>query len=350
MNPERVRTGERVPHGGSDDADLLDFSANTNPRVPSGVREVYEAAFDESQRYPNDGYPAFRTAAANVVACGPEQVVPTPGGLAAIRLAIATRIEPGDSVLVPEPSFSEYAREVDLQGGDPTFVPHDAILDADLEPHEMVVVCQPNNPTGDAYSPEGLRAFAERCRAADTELLVDEAFLDFTPFPSLAGEPGVVVARSLTKMYGLPGVRVGFAVAAGNRLTDLETARRPWNLSTPAAAVGTHCLRGEAFVDETRERVRRERSRLSSALSTQFEVFDSDAPFLLFDVGEASVDDLLASARERGVVLRDARSFRGLDNHVRVAVKNREANDELLAALELSNAVEEAADDQEAER
>jgi L-threonine-O-3-phosphate decarboxylase len=347
MNPERVRAGERVPHGGSDEPDLLDFSANTNPRVPPGAREVYDAAFEKSRRYPDDRYREFRTAAAAVVDCAPERVVPMPGGLAAIRLAIGTRIGPGDSALVPEPSFSEYAREIDLQGGDPSFVAHDAVLDADPEPYELAVVCQPNNPTGESYSPERLRAFAEQCRTTDTDLLVDEAFLDFTPLPSLAGEPGVIVARSLTKMYGLPGIRVGFAVATGDRLADIETARRPWTLSTTAAAVGTYCLRDEEFAAETRTRIRRERSRLANALSTRFDVFESDSPFLLFDAGGASVDDLLASARERGVVLRDARSFRGLENHVRVAVKDRDANDELLAALELSDAVDEADDDQE---
>ncbi|MFB6220070.1 MAG: threonine-phosphate decarboxylase CobD [Halolamina sp.] len=340
MNPERVRTGERVPHGGSDDADLLDFSANTTTRVPDGAREVYQAAFETARRYPDDSYPEFRDAAADTVGCEPAQVVPAPGGLAAIRLAIATRVEAGDTVLVPSPSFSEYAREVSLQGGDPVFVPNDEVLDADPEPHEMAVVCQPNNPTGEAVDPAALRGFADRCREAGTELLVDEAFLDFTDLGSLAGHPGVVVARSLTKMYGLPGIRVGFAVASGDRLADLKTARRAWNLSTPAAAVGSHCLRDEAFVARTRVRVRVERERLRDALSTRFEVFDSDAPFLLFDAGDESVEDLLTTARDAGVVLRDARTFRGLDNHIRVAVKDRAANDQLLAALGLSSAVE----------
>lgn len=338
MEPDRVRAGERVPHGGSDDADLLDFSANTNPRVPDGARDVYEEAFEAARRYPDDGYPAFREAAARTVGCAPEQVVPTAGGLAAMRLTIASRVERGDSVLVPAPSFSEYGREVDLQGGHPEFVAPDEVLATDPAPYSMVVVCQPNNPTGEAVDPAVLRAYAERCRDCGTELLVDEAFLPYTDLSSLAGEPGVVVARSLTKIYGLPGLRAGFAVATGDRLDDLETARRPWSLSTPAAAVGAHCLRDERFVARTRSEVRVERERLRSALASRFEVSDSDAPFLLFDAGAESVDDLLATARERGVVLRDARTFRGLDNHVRVAVKDRQANDQLLAALGLEGA------------
>jgi L-threonine-O-3-phosphate decarboxylase len=335
MDPDAVRGATRVSHGGEADPDVLDFSANTNHRTPDGARAVYATAFDEARRYPDDAYSAFRAAAASVVGCDPEQVVPTPGGLAAIRLAIATRVGPGDSVLLPAPSFGEYAREVELQGADPAFVEHDAVLEVDPSPHAMAVVCTPNNPTGEAADPDRLREFAARCRDAETDLLVDEAFLGYTDLPSMAGTEGVVVARSLTKLYGLPGVRAGYAVATDDRLADLETARRAWNLSTPAARVGAHCLRDEAFVRETRDAVERERARLREALATRFDVSPADAPFLLLDVGDRSVDELVARARERGVAVRDATTFRGLDSHVRVAVKDRTANDRLLEALDV---------------
>ncbi|UHH24578.1 threonine-phosphate decarboxylase CobD [Halobacterium noricense] len=333
MDPDAVRDASRVPHGGSDDPDVLDFSANVNPRMPPGVREVYEAALDDAARYPNDGYPEFRAAAAEYVDCTAERVVPTPGGLAGIRLAIETRVEPGDSVLVPYPSFGEYAREVELQGADPAFVPHDELLDADPNEHAMAVVCNPNNPTGDRYDVDALREFARRCRESDTELLVDEAFLGFTEAASLAGTPGVVVARSLTKLFGLPGIRAGFLVASGHRLDDLQTARRAWNLGTPAAAVGAHAMRQHEFVFETRERVASERQRMSQELADGFTVHDSDAPFLLLGVGGRDVDDLLVETEARGVAIRDATTFSGLDSHVRVAVCTPEENDRLLAVL-----------------
>ena len=85
----------RVPHGSSDDPDVLDFSANTNPRVPPGARDVFEGSFDATRSYPDDGYPDFRAAAAGFVGCNPEQVVPTAGGLEAIRLAIGTSVRAG---------------------------------------------------------------------------------------------------------------------------------------------------------------------------------------------------------------------------------------------------------------
>ena len=291
----RLAGDDRVPHGSSDDPGVLDFSANTNPAAPEGAAGVYADAFDAARSYPDDGYPDYRAAAAAHVDAGPEVavdpdwVVPTPGGLAAIRLALATAVDSGDSVLVPAPSFGEYAREVRRQGGEPVFVAHDAVLDRDPGDAAAVVVCNPNNPTGDAYDADALRAFAGRCRASGTLLLVDEAFLGFTDRPSLAGSPGVVVARSLTKLFGLPGLRAGFAVATGER-----------------------------------------RDRLAGG----FDVHESAAPFLLLDAGSSErVDAALAAAREANLALRDARTFRGLDSHLRVAVRRPNENDRLCEVL-----------------
>ncbi|GAB7019865.1 aminotransferase class I/II-fold pyridoxal phosphate-dependent enzyme [Halostagnicola bangensis] len=349
MDPDSVREGQRVPHGGEPDKEILDASANTNPFVPNGVEEVYADALEDSRRYPDDEYPEFRAAAAEYVGCESKNVVPTPGGLAAIRLAMETALEPGDRVLLPYPSFGEYAREVTLQGGVPIFAPHDAMLEATtnlLESCALAVVCTPNNPTGDAADLSALETFANRCGEAGTTLLVDEAFLGFTDFPSAVGQlqrsgqrwEHVVVARSLTKLFGLPGIRAGFAVASGEHAERLETARRAWSLGTPAARAGAYCLEQDAFVAETRERVERERERMRDALESRFDVFPSDAPYLLCDVGDEDVPSIIASARNRGVAVRDATTFRSLESHIRVAVKDRRRNDRVLEALDVEPA------------
>ncbi len=335
MDPDSVPGVDRVPHGGTTDTDVIDCSANTNPRTPPGVAGVYRDALDAARRYPDGDYPAFRGAAAEVVDCDPASVLPTPGGLAAIRLTVATTVTVGDSVLLPRPSFAEYAREVRLQGGEPAFVAHDEVLETDPGDHALAVVATPNNPTGDCPPPDDLRRFAARCRAADTPLLVDEAFLGYTDRDSLAGTAGTVVARSLTKLYGLPGVRMGYAVATGDLGHALRTARRPWAVSTPAAAVGTHCLGQRAFVRETRERVRRERARLREGLADRYEVHPSESPFLLVDVGDEDPATVCRRTREAGVVLRDATTFRGLDSHVRIAVRDAETTDRVLEALDV---------------
>jgi L-threonine-O-3-phosphate decarboxylase len=331
---------DRAPHGSSDDPDLLDFSANTNPAVPEGVETVYREAFAAARGYPPEPPAAFREAAADYVGCDPEAVVPAPGGLAAIRAAVALAVDPGDTALVPAPSFGEYAREVRLQGGEPAFVPATDVLDADPSGHALAVVCTPNNPTGTAYDRDALTRFAARCREAETRLLVDEAFLGFTDRPSLAGTEGVVVARSLTKLFGLPGIRTGFAVATGEFGAALASARRPWNLSAPALATGAYCMRRDEFISDTRARVRSERARMRAALAERYAVRPSGAPFLLLDVGSdgRSVEAVVREARDRGVAVRDATTFRGLDSHVRVAVRRPAENDRLLAAFGVGGA------------
>lgn len=333
MDPEAVRNVERVPHGGTVDPELLDFSANTNPARPSGLTAVYDAVLAASRRYPSDDYSDFRAAAADYVGCDPLDVIPTAGGMDAIRLAVCVTVGAGDSVLVPQPSFGEYVREVRLQGGTPVPTAHDDLLDRDPSEFALVVVCNPNNPTGETYSTSDLLAYAADCREAGTALLVDEAFLDFTGRTSLASEPGVVVARSLTKMFGLPGLRAGFAVATGDLNDRLDAARLPWGLSWPAAEVGTYCLGQTAFVEETRARVDHERERMRMALTPAYDVWPSESPFLLVDAGDRDVDALLDYARNRSILLRDARTFPGLDSHVRVAVKRHRENDRLLDAL-----------------
>ena len=335
MNVDTAADLDRAPHGSSDDPELLDFSANTNPVVPEGLEAVYREAFAASRTYPREPPAAFREAAADYVGCEPEAVTPTPGGLAAIRATIALAVDPDDTVLVPAPSFGEYAREVRLQGGEPAFVPADQVLDTDPAGHALAIVCQPNNPTGTVYGESALRRFAKRCRAAGTLLLVDEAFLGFTDRRSLAGTSGVVVARSLTKLFGTPGLRAGFAVATGRFGSALERTRRPWNVSAPALATGAYCLDQSAFIAETRERVRTERERMREALAERYAVHPSDAPFLLVDVGddERTVERVMTDARGYGVAIRDATTFRGLDTHVRVAVRLPAENDRLLAAM-----------------
>lgn len=334
MDPDSVDDVSRVPHGSSDESDVLDLSANINPRTPDGSRGVYEAAFEDARSYPNDGYPEFRSAAAGYVGSDPESIVPTAGGLSAIRLTIGVTIEPGDRVLVPYPSFGEYAREVKLAGGEAVTVPHDELLGHDPGGYAMAIVCTPNNPTGDCPPANELRSFADRCASAGARLLADEAFLGFTERESLAGREHVVVARSLTKLFGLPGLRAGFAVAEGDLLDRLRTARSAWSLGGPAAAVGTHAMRDEEFIADTRRRIARERAFLRDGLEARgFEVAPSEAPFVLCDVGEAP-SELLATCHDRGIVLRDATTFRGLDRHVRIAVRSREATERLLSVLD----------------
>lgn len=324
----------RAQHGGSNDPWILDFSTAINPSTPSGVARVYESTLAASQSYPADDYSAFRATAGEYVGCEATEIIPTAGSLAAIRLIIATTVGPGDPVLVPSPSSGEYAREVRLQGGEVTYAHHRDVLDIDPAEFALVVVCSPNNPTGNSYSSEELEAYADWCIDVGTPLLVDETFIDYTDLRSIAGHDGAIVTRSLAKLFGLPGLRAGFAVATGRYRKRLDATRLTWGLDTPAAAVGTYCMQQSEFVEETKVRVREERERMQNRLERRFDVFPSDAPFLLLELrGSDTVDGLLSTLREHDITVRDARTFRELENHIRVSVRLPDENDRLLDAL-----------------
>lgn len=337
MTTDGTRAGHRVPHGGVDGRNLLDFSATVNPDHPDGVSRVYEAAKSTARSYPPEDYCEYRVAAGEYLDVEPARVVPTAGGLAAVRLATAVAVDAGDRALVPSPVVGEYARAVALQDGVPELVPDDGLLDRDPSGYALAIVCNPSDPTGELHETDDLLRFAERCRRAGTVLLVDEAFHGYTDRATLAGQPGVVVTRAPAQLFGLPGIRFGFAVAAGELRDRLSAARRTWPLSGPAEAVGTHCLEQTGFVERSREQMRAERARLADALASEYDVHPSDSPFLLLDVGDRDVDAVVGRATERGVAIRDATSFQGLDNHVRVSARRPPENDHLLWALDVAD-------------
>lgn len=331
MDPDALQDVDHVIHGGTADPQVLDFSAPVNPESPSGVTGVYESALSAARRYPTDDYTAFRNAAGDFLGCEGLHVVPVPWGIGGIRLAFETLVDAGDPVCFPEPVFGEFVREARVQGAQATFVDAADLLDTDPAEYRVVAVAQPNNPTGLGYETAALRSFVERCRGADTTVLLDEAFQGYTDRPSFAGTDGVVVVRSMSTLFGLPGLLTGYLVATGDLFTRIEAGRPCWAMSTPAATVGEYCLRQRDFVERTRERVDEERARMRARLRARFDVPPSEGPFLLCEVDD--VDRVLDEARAAGIVLRDASSFRGLDSHVRVAVRRPDENDQLLEAL-----------------
>jgi histidinol-phosphate/aromatic aminotransferase/cobyric acid decarboxylase-like protein len=334
MDRASILGTDQPVHGGTGDHGVVDFGSGVNASQPPGVASVYESALSTARRLPLDDYAEFRTAAADVLGCAPRQVVPAAGVFGALRQALEVTAGPGDHVLVPEPGCDEYAREVRLQGATPEFVASDVVLDVDPEPYAAVVVDNPTDPAGRIRDVTALQSYAERCRAAGTLLVVDEAFLGFVDGASVAGTPGAAACHSVTNVYGLPGLRAGVVAATGDVRDRIEGARLTYNLSSPAVAVATYCLGRSGFRERTAERVRSERPRLVDRLSALgFDVLSGDGPLVCFDARAVGVDAVLAATRARDLVVRDARSYRTLDAHVRVTVRRPDENDRLVDAL-----------------
>ena len=330
-----------VPHGGTADPAILDFSANTNPAIPVGVRGVFSQSFDRCTRY-RTSHPGYTAAVADHCGCPQGWVLPTGGGIAALSTAITALTDPGAVVTIAGPTFGEYARLVRVAGGSVRPV---ALLDlaaADVSASDLIIICTPNNPCGRLIPIDRRDRLLEVAATEEVPVLIDEAFIDFTAVPSAAGHPAAIVARSETKVFGLPGLRAGALIVPPRYREKVEAVQDPWSIGTPAAMVAAFCLQQTEFITATRQRVALERARMRTALTPAFEVSPSAAPFLLCRPRHPStigvdpadpVGGLCRRAAAAGMAIRDARSFDGYDEHIRIAVRRPHENDQLLSVL-----------------
>lgn len=334
--------------GASSDG-FLDFSANINPLGPpaAALAAGAEALRGESGRYPDLHYPELGAALAGYLEVLPETVLPTNGGAEALFLAARTAVEGsvGSKAIVLEPTFSEYAAAARAAGFEVVrvvarrpasgFCLDLAVLDEALDDSRdtgLVFLCNPNNPTGDAVPREEVLRAAERVRKAGAVLVVDEAFADFAPRLSVASEvdDALLVARSFTKFFAVPGLRLGCLVAQDpGRVRVFQPS---WSVNAVAAAVGVATANEAPFVEATLAEVALRRRELFLALEglPGITPYPGAANFLLVR-GPRGLPEELA---RRGILVRGCEPFCGLGpGFFRVAVRRKEENERLAQTL-----------------
>ena len=317
--------------------DMVDFAVNVWPgQRPAALEAALAGALEGSARYPDER--AARTAIALRHGRSYDEVLLTDGACEAFWL-IAHAFRPVTAALV-HPGFTEPEAALRAVGSDIVRVflePEHWRLDAAAVPDsaECVVLGNPNNPTGTLVPPASITALARAGRL----LVVDESFMGFVPSDtaSLAGArevAGLVVVRSVTKLWSLAGIRAGYALAAPELVERLAAHRQPWSVNSLACAALTVCAADESTPRRVASEVAAARAQLSDALAAlpRIRVWPSSANFLLLrtDAGP----DLVGALARRGIAVRPAASFPGLDErHIRVAVRGREDNALLVAAM-----------------
>ncbi|HEX5700844.1 MAG TPA: threonine-phosphate decarboxylase [Rubrobacter sp.] len=321
--------------------ELLDFSQNINPLgTPRGALEAARRAlYEDSSRYPDLEYTGLRGALAAYLGVGAEMVVPTNGGAEALFLA-ARAAGKGGKALVLEPTFSEYAAAAAASGKEPVRrvarreedFEWDSTPLRDLEGVSVVFLCNPNNPTGDLLDRGAVLEVADRVVEAGAVLVVDEAFADFVPEISVTDmvDRGLWVARSFTKFFAIPGLRLGCLVCddAGR----VQAQQPSWPVNSVAAAAGIAAVEDRGFAEASRAEVARLREDLFGALSAlpDLQPFPGAANFLLVR-GPDGLPERLAG---RGVLVRGCGPFHGLGSwFFRVAVRSEEESGRLVAAI-----------------
>jgi threonine-phosphate decarboxylase len=321
--------------------ELLDYSQNINPLgTPSAALEAARRAlYEEFGRYPDLDYSELREALAGYLGTSPLKVVPTNGGAEALFLA-ARAASPGKA-LVLEPTFSEYAAAARAAGmgvvrrvarrREDGFRLDPAAVE-DLDGISVVFLCNPNNPTGDSLDRREVLEVAERVREGGAVLVVDEAFADFVPEIGVAAEidKGLCVARSFTKFFAIPGLRLGCLVC--DDAPRVQALQPSWPVNVVASAAGISAARDVRFAETSVAEVGRLRGELHASLAAlpDIEPFPGAANFLLVRGPEG----LPESLARRGVLVRGCDPFVGLGpGYFRVAVRTKDENGRLVAVI-----------------
>jgi threonine-phosphate decarboxylase len=331
--------------------EIADFSASINPLgLPHRVRDAVAGALDSLVHYPDADCAGLKQALAAAHGLTTAHVAVANGSTELIYQIPAMLA--GRRALIVSPAFSEYGhalaqhgwqvRRLLLSPADGFRLDPAALENALAAGCDALYLCNPGNPSGMLYPPDLIAEVYRLCRASGTFLVLDEAFMDFCEEASakgiIAAEEHGLVLRSMTKFFGIPGLRLGYALAHPGLIGRLEERGIPWCVNTLAQVAGTAALRDSEYRRQTIEYVGQERSRLCERLSRlpQLSVHPSQANFLLVEVsGGLTAAGLKERLLAQRILIRDCANFAGLDSRFfRIAVRTAEENQRLLTGLE----------------
>ncbi|MEK3701861.1 threonine-phosphate decarboxylase CobD [Paenibacillus sp. FSL R10-2199] len=337
---------------GENSGGFLDFSANINPLgPPPGVLALLRDAVSAITAYPDPGHRRLKALLAENLGVGMDWITVANGAaesMALLLLAAAPR-----RVGIVEPCFSEYRQLAEQFGAEVLSVQgtrgsdYRASVDEIsglLEQTDLLFLGQPNNPNGVQYPLDELRVLARRAEACGTILAVDEAFIDFIPeadrqslLPELGAYRHMVLVRSMTKFFAIPGLRLGFTAAHPELAAAMTGKQVTWSVNGLALLAGEACLQsGDGYVQETRALIAAERQLLRQGLlELGCEVPPGEANFLLLRLPAPwSAQELQQRLGAGGILVRSCAMYPGLEpGHMRVAVKGRADNARLLREL-----------------
>ncbi len=347
------------PHGGNvyelaqalglEVRDLLDFSANINPLgMPEGARRAALEAWPELGHYPDTHCLELREALAAYHGLDPTRILVGNGSTELIYL-LARALNPRQALIVT-PAFSEYERALRVSQVPVAFhaTSEDRYFTLSQAPDpqgaDLVFLANPASPSGALLPPDELSRIIAALEAAGAYPILDEAFIDFVEAASLKSRlrdfARLLILRSFTKFFGIPGIRLGYLLAAPELVQRLAAVQEPWSVNTLAQAMGRACLEDLDYMKRTREFISQEKEYLYNRLRALPGLlpFPSQVNYLLVKLIRPGLTTagLQAMMLAHRIVIRDASNFRGLDERFfRVAVRLRAENDRLLEALEM---------------
>ncbi|MBI3615901.1 MAG: threonine-phosphate decarboxylase [Candidatus Omnitrophica bacterium] len=333
---------------------LLDFSADLNPLgPPPALPRLLEEGTRRVGWYPEPTYREFREAAGRLHGIDPAGVLPGNGTAELIHLI--SRWKAGGRVVVVVPTFTEYERAAaadrsqvvpwPLRTGSGFSAPSwNGSLPFGRA--DLLFLCNPNNPTGTLWPKEQVLRLIEACEWTGTTVVVDEATMDlvedglrYSLVPSVQKFRRLIVLRSLTKAFAIPGLRVGYLAAPPQIVEQLAAIQPPWSMNAPAAFVGTHLIQEEEYLSDSRSVLQKFRISLWEGLKglSFLDPYSSSANFFLCRLQDSALPNnrLADRLRDRGILIRVCDDFTGLESgrFIRIGVRRPEENQRLLDLL-----------------
>ncbi len=316
----------------------MDTSTNPLGANPAAKEAMLECMDLDLNQYPTPYSDGLRQALGRQYQLDMEHFVVGNGSDEVLDIIFKSFLEPGETVLVPYPSYSLHGYFVKINCGKVALI--DLKDDFQLDTDEMnsregkiVLLCNPNNPTSNTFRKKDIEAILER---RDRIVVVDEAYGEYAGksfIPDVDRHENLIVTRTFSKAYALAGMRIGYSISNPDLAGVMQRVKTPYSLNRVSEMVAIGALRNQDFVRKGVDLVNAERKRLEKDLTALgFKVFPSEANFILF---KPSIDHsrLVKMLSEKGVMIRDFGKSRRLENCVRTTIGTREMNDILISKL-----------------
>lgn len=335
--------------------EVLEFSGPINFLGPSPKALEAVKQYAKLIRYYPDPNPLeFKAEIAKYVGQGVDEGNVILGNGSIELIYMITEILPrGFKALIPVPSFTEYEKAALRVGGEAVFVqlPQDFTIEPDkikaavTDDTKIMCLCNPHSPSGTLYTKQALLDLVDFCHKKDIIFSVDENYVEFADKGqenTLAGMvndyENLFVIRSVTKFYGMPGIRFGYGIAAPTLIERLETVRQPWSINGLAGTVTLAAFNDTEFIDNTKQTIAKERADFAKALDEieGLHVFPSVTNFLLVKIQNRKITSTMLKellAKEH-MLIRDCCTFVGLDDsYFRVTVRSAKDNQKLVEKI-----------------
>ncbi len=335
--------------------DIISFSANVNPLgISPRLRGEIASQIDCITTYPDRDYLSLRKSIANYCGTEVENIIVGNGSTELISLFI--QIEQPKKAMILGPTYSEYEREISLGGGKTIYYPlreeNDFLLDVNhfigklTEDIDLLVICNPNNPTGTAINNYDMRKILDVCKECGIFVMVDETYVEFVEdiheisSVSLTRTYGnIVILRGTSKFFAAPGLRLGYAICSNADLMQTMNQRKdPWTINSIAVVAGNIMFKDEEYIKATRNLIASERTRLYEIFnsSTRYKAYRPQGNFMLLKILDSNLNSQILFDRciKQCMMIRDCSTFPYLDEHfIRFCFMNKHDNDRLTSLL-----------------